>query len=152
MDQNTILSSLKEEVSKICKEYSFVTFKIEYNATRDICLCSYQSARVGEDYERFCKSLLMLSDYLNDCYGVDAPLFTENQELFKLSANAEVIGGFVGVEITEVNPQEIIFNSPYHNGIKRKRSGVWNDFDASEYIDYPSEKMSRFSQVIMLAA
>lgn len=152
MDQNVILSSLRDGISKICKEYSFVTFKIEYNVARDVCLCSYRSTNTGEDYERFCKSLLTLSDCLNDCYGVEAPLFTENQELFKMSDNAEIIGGFVGVEMIDINLQEVIFNSSHYRGIRRKKYDVWNDFEAQEYIDNPSEKMPKYNQTIMLAA
>lgn len=82
---------LREYANVMEKQYNWLTIKFEYNENKQQYLVSYSPKdRIQSDNE-FMTDSMMLEDYFNMVYGELAPLFCDDEELFKLSPNAEII-------------------------------------------------------------
>lgn len=81
---------------RITSEYSGLQVRYEYNESRGVYLVSLATDEV-DDMERLSVDVMAFEDEMEDAYGYDAPLFCDNEELFKLSSKAETI---IGVQET----------------------------------------------------
>lgn len=82
----------------ITSEYPGLQVRYEYNESRGVYLVSLTTGEV-DDMERLSVDVMAFEDEMEDAYGYDAPLFCDNEELFKLSSKAETI-----MVIKETNP------------------------------------------------
>lgn len=82
---------LREYANIMVKIYKWLTIKFEYNEEKNRYLVSYSPKYKIQNDDNFMKESMMLEDYFNMVYGELAPLFFDDEELFKLSPNAEVI-------------------------------------------------------------
>ena len=82
---------LKEFLNIMVKNYNWLTIKFEYNEEKDKYLVSYSPKDKIENDDNFIRYSSFVEDYFNYVYGNYAPLFCDDEELFKLSPNAEII-------------------------------------------------------------
>lgn len=82
---------LKELLNIMVKHYNWLTIKFEYNEEKNRYLVSYSPKDKIQNDDEFMKESMMLEDWLVELYGNYAPLFCDEEELFKLSPNAQII-------------------------------------------------------------
>lgn len=86
---------VKKEIIEWSKEmltkYEWLRVKFEFNAKRGVYLVSFSPKSQILLSDEFNLEAMRFEDELNDRYGDDAPLFTDEEELFELSDNAVVI-------------------------------------------------------------
>lgn len=73
------------------KKYSWLRIKFEFNEVRGVFMVSFSPAYQIEHSDEFNLDAMTFADEMNDEYGNEAPLFTDEEALFRLSAEAEVI-------------------------------------------------------------
>lgn len=77
-----------EEMVRI---YTWLTIKFEYsNRYKTFLVDLVYPSQYGDD-ENFHRAAMAFNDKLCDTYGDDAPLFTNNERLFKLSNEAQIV-------------------------------------------------------------
>lgn len=92
MLKNSKLENLLREFSNIMvKRYNWLTIKFEYNEKKQCYLVSYSPKDKIQSDDEFITDSMMLEQMFVDFFGDYAPLFCDEEELFKLSPNAEVI-------------------------------------------------------------
>lgn len=92
----------KEEIKKQLTEwfnimlakYTWLKVKYEYNEAKECFLVSFCISSDIEDSD-FDKDVLDFEELMDNKYGDYSPLFCDNERLFKLSPNAEVLSGNV---------------------------------------------------------
>ena len=83
----TIQNWAKEMVSI----YTWLTIKFEFSNRYKTFLVDFiYPSQYGDD-ESFHRAAMAFNDKMCDTYGDDAPLFTNNEKLFLLSENAQII-------------------------------------------------------------
>ena len=100
--QNIFWKSMKEIIEKqlrtwfaqMTKKYSWLRIKFEFNENRGVFMVSFSPVSQIELSNDFNLDAIKFADEMNERYGNDAPLFTDEETLFKLSADAETVGGY----------------------------------------------------------
>ena len=77
--------------NEMLTKYEWLRVKFEFSAKRGIYLVSFSPKSQIELSDEFNIEAMRFEDELNDRYGDNAPLFTDEEELFELSDNAVVI-------------------------------------------------------------
>lgn len=86
-----IESELKEWFSYIQNKYTWLSIKYEYSEWRECYLVSFSPvSKISKDLD-FCQEAMDFTDKLHDEYGDFAPLFCDEESLFKLSNEAKVL-------------------------------------------------------------
>ena len=98
--------------SQMLDKYIWLSIKFEYNKKRNCFMVSFSSKDTISQNEDFCAEAIAFEDKLNEEYGDDAPLFCDNEELFKLSSDAEVLKSF---KCDTVDVADIDFGSLFDN-------------------------------------
>lgn len=93
MEKQEIVRKLREWFNTMLLKYEGLTFKYEYSSRRDVYLVSYMAAESILSDETFCGDVMSFEDRIDFLYGDSAPLFTENEDLFHLSENANIVTG-----------------------------------------------------------
>lgn len=92
MEQNrTMERDLVEMIRKLTSEFPWLSVRYEYSEDWDTLLVSYAPRNKIFKDERILSRMMTLEDELRDKYGEDAPLFCEEEHLFKLSPEATLI-------------------------------------------------------------
>lgn len=97
--QNIFWKSMKENIEKqlrtwfaqMTKKYSWLRIKFEFNENRGVFMVSFSPVSQIELSNDFNMDAMKFADEMNEQYGNDAPLFTDEESLFKLSSNAVII-------------------------------------------------------------
>lgn len=84
----------------ITSKYYGLIVRFEFNESRGVFLVSLYTDEI-QDKERFSNDVMAFEDELSDLYGWDSPLFCDNEELFKLSSEAQTIVG-----VPEIHPAQ----------------------------------------------
>lgn len=92
MKREVILTALIEGLESLVAKYDWLTIKYEYSEVRGVYLVSYSSVNNTNFSEDFLIDSINFEDRMCDTFGDDAPLFCDEEELFKLSIAAEIIG------------------------------------------------------------
>ena len=71
--------------------YTWLTIKFEYSNRYKTFLVDFIYPSQNGDDESFHRAAMEFNDKMCDTYGDDAPLFTNNDKLFSLSENAQII-------------------------------------------------------------
>lgn len=88
---NQIESELREWFAYMQDKYTWLTIKYEYNEWRECYLVSFSpTSEISKDWD-FCDEAMNFTDKLHAEYGDDAPLFCDDESLFKLSDKAIVL-------------------------------------------------------------
>ena len=99
MKTENIRNRLTAWSKAITSAYIGLKIRFEYSCSWGVFLVSCYTDEIA-DMERFSADVLAFEDEMRDLYGDDAPLFCDNEELFRLSAEAETVVGLR--EITPV--------------------------------------------------
>lgn len=112
MEKNKIEQELRLWFTQMLDKFTWLQIKFEYNRMRDCFMVSFSPEPAVSQDEKFCTEALAFEDKMNEEYGDDAPLFCDNEELFKLSSNAEVLTSF---KCNTVDIANIDFGSLFDN-------------------------------------
>ena len=91
MYQKEIKEKLKEWFALMQHKYTWLSIKVEYSDKYCCYLISFTPSSKSIINEEFCRDVLDFEDMINEEYELDAPLFCDGEDLFKLSDNAEIL-------------------------------------------------------------
>jgi len=83
--------TLRRWAQGMVSRYTWLTIRFEYSEKRSVYLVSYSPAQKIDENEPFMLESMAFEDQMNERYGDYAPLFCDDDELFRLSPAAEVI-------------------------------------------------------------
>lgn len=92
MKNEHIEKDLRTWFVMMTNKYSWLKVKFEFNNDRGVWLVSFAPVDRIEVSDEFNLDAMAFANEMNEKYGIDAPLFTDEEELFSLSALAETIG------------------------------------------------------------
>lgn len=89
----------KEEIKKqltdwfdvMLAKYTWLKVKYEYSESKECYLVSFCISSDTEYSDAFDKDVLDFEETMDNEYGDYSPLFCDNERLFKMSPNAEVV-------------------------------------------------------------
>lgn len=82
---------LRRWAQDLVSRYTWLTIRFEYSEKRGVYLVSYSPSEKIDESESFARETMEFENRMNDLYDDHAPLFCDEEELFKLSSEAEVI-------------------------------------------------------------
>lgn len=82
---------LRRWAQDLVSRYTWLTIRFEYSERRGVYLVSYSPSEKIDESESFARETMEFENRMNDLYDDNAPLFCDEEELFKLSSEAEVI-------------------------------------------------------------
>ena len=91
MIKDDIEKQLRTWFSLITKKYTWLRIKFEFNERRGLYMVSFSPISHIEHSDEFNIDAMRFADEMNATYGNEAPLFTDEENLFTLSSNAEVV-------------------------------------------------------------
>lgn len=94
MNKENIEKQLRTWFSQMTKKYSWLRIKFEFNEVRRVFMVSFSPVNQIELSDEFNRDAMQFADEMNEQYSNDAPLFTDEETLFKLSADAKTVGGY----------------------------------------------------------
>lgn len=103
MNKNKIYQDLKDGLVKLVQRYPELIVKIEFNEVRSVFQVSYSPSSFIQSSEDFIKESMRFEDEMYDKYGDDTPLFTDDEELFKLSDRAEVVDATSLIDFQDIS-------------------------------------------------
>lgn len=110
-----IRSYIMEWAKKMVKRFNWLTVRFEYSDTYQCYLVSFYYSRVIEDDNPFFIEAISFEDKMNELFLDNAPLFCDEERLFKLSADAETVGSSVYFTDSSINNfflNEIVYIAP----------------------------------------
>lgn len=121
MMKEDIEKRLRAWFSQMTEKYAWLRIKFEFNESRGVFMVSFSPLSHIESSDEFNIDVMTFADYMNALYGNEAPLFTDEESLFVLSSDAEVISAprsFISVGCSSPSSTSISVQ-PY------RASGVW---------------------------
>ena len=91
MMKEDIEKRLRAGFSQMTEKYAWLRIKFEFNESRGVYMVSFSPLNHIESSDDFNIDVMTFADKMNALYGNDAPLFTDEESLFVLSSDAEVI-------------------------------------------------------------
>lgn len=91
MDEKEIERRLKEWSNEMVNKFDSLTIRYEYSNSLCCYRVSYTTIHNKEQATKFYKFLIEFEKKMEKDYPYDAPLFTDDNRLFKLSQKAIVI-------------------------------------------------------------
>ena len=91
MNKEIIETKLRTWFSQMTKKYSWLRIKFEFSEVRGVFMVSFSPVSLIEFSEQFNRDAMKFADEMNAEYGNEAPLFTDEEALFRLSNEAEVL-------------------------------------------------------------
>lgn len=91
MKREIIKKQLKMWFNQMLQKYTWLSIKFEYNDLEKCFMVSFSPNFIISQDEEFCKEALIFENKMNEVYGDYAPLFCDDESLFKLSSDAEVL-------------------------------------------------------------
>lgn len=91
MIKDNIEKQLRTWFSQMTKKYTWLRIKFEFNENRGVFMVSFSPKNHIKDSDEFNIDAMQFADKMNVIYGNEAPLFTDEEFLFALSSNAEVV-------------------------------------------------------------
>ena len=82
---------LRAWFSQMTEKYAWLRIKFEFNESRGVFMVSFSPLSHIESSDEFNIDVMTFADDMNALYGNEAPLFTDEESLFALSSDAEVI-------------------------------------------------------------
>ncbi len=82
---------LRAWFSQMTEKYAWLRIKFEFNESRGVFMVSFSPLSHIESSDEFNIDVMTFADDMNALYANEAPLFTDEESLFALSPNAEVI-------------------------------------------------------------
>jgi hypothetical protein len=114
MNKEIIEKKLHAWFSQMTEKYVWLRIKFEFNEVRGVFMVSFSPIYQIEQSDEFNLDAMNFADEMNDEYGNEAPLFTDEEALFRLSDEAEVISahsfvssGKPSTTLVTVQPQRV---------------------------------------------
>lgn len=82
---------IRDWAYQMIKSFSWLVVKYEYSKKYRTYLVSFMPSSMIDESEEFNIEAMAFNDKMVQMYGDDAPLFTDEEKLFKLSDNARTI-------------------------------------------------------------
>ncbi len=144
MNRVKIEYELKRMFDTMMQSFDGLYFKYEYSEERHTFLVAALIDEDRDDYEDYCSMAIREENRLNQMFGDDAPLFSDNGTLFKLSAKATVVSLYKhGTTSTIQFPSHMI---PMHS------DDWWSPVVKAEMKSDVDKKFDRRAHVSMLYA
>lgn len=89
MRNDKVHNMLSQWAEEITQKYPWLIVKFEFCEQRNKYLVSFYPLQIIENSDEFNDDALRFEDEMYDLFGNDAPLFCDEDSLFKLSDNAE---------------------------------------------------------------
>lgn len=116
MNKENIEKQLRTWFSQMTKKYSWLRIKFEFNEVRRVFMVSFSPVNQIELSDEFNRDAMQFADEMNATYGNEAPLFTDEETLFKLSADAKTVGGCSFFSAGTTSPYTTIISvQPQHD-------------------------------------
>lgn len=117
MNKAIIEKELRTWFQLMTKIYGWLRIKFEFNEGRRVFMVSFSPISQIELSDAFNLEVMRFEDKLNDTYGDEAPLFTDEETLFQLSSNAEVIEAYSFTSVGNPLTSEFCIAAHMHNTI-----------------------------------
>ena len=91
MKNEIIKEQLNTWFSQMLQKYTWLSIKFEYNDLEKCFMVSFSPKFIISQDEGFCKEALTFENEMNEVYGDYAPLFCDDEDLFTLSSDAELL-------------------------------------------------------------
>lgn len=91
MEKEQLTKLLKNWSNLMVSKFDGLTIRFEYNDKYRCYIVSYNRLQNKEQANKFYRYLIKFEKVLEDKYPFKAPLFSENERLFKLSDKAIII-------------------------------------------------------------
>lgn len=91
MKREIIKRQLENWFDEMLQKYAWLNIKYEYSDIERCFLVSFSPGVITKASEDFSKDALEFENKMNAEYDTDAPLFCDDESLFKLSSNAMCI-------------------------------------------------------------
>ena len=75
---------LRQYAEDLVSRHTWLTIRFEYSEKRSVYLVSYSPKCLISGNDTLINEMMDFEDRMNDVYGDDAPLFCEDERLFKL--------------------------------------------------------------------
>ena len=108
-----IENELRAWFKEMIRKYKWLIVKFEWSRDRSVYLVSFSPEDQIAASESFNRDALAFADNMNDRYGDDAPLFTDEESLFQLSSDAEVLWNMTSTS-------ETIYSADSSNALFRR--------------------------------
>lgn len=103
-----IKKQLTEWFNTMLAKYTWLKVKYEYNEAKECYLVSFYISSGIENLD-FDKDVLEFEETMDNKYGDYSPLFCDNERLFELSPNAEVLSNHVEeMPFVEIKDEDLI--------------------------------------------
>lgn len=93
---------LRAWFNEMTYKYSWLRIKFEFSKVRGLFMVSFSPISQIELSDEFNIEAMQFADKMNATYGNEAPLFTDEEELFRLSPKAEEVSA--GTFVSSGNP------------------------------------------------
>lgn len=87
MNRGGIKSELYAWLSSMTMKYNWLQVKLEYKEDRGVSFSPVSQIELSEEFNR---EAMQFADEMNAIYGNEAPLFTDEEALFKISDNVHI--------------------------------------------------------------
>lgn len=91
MKKEIIEKQLINWFTLMLQKYTWLSIKYEYSDIEKCFLVSFSPSLLTKASENFSREALEFENKMNIEYDTDAPLFCDDEELFKLSSNARIL-------------------------------------------------------------
>lgn len=91
MNKLVIEKQLRDWFNLMLLKYTWLIIKFEYNEMEDCYMVSFSPSSELDKSVEFSKDALDFENKMNKEHGDDAPLFCDEESLFKLSNKAELL-------------------------------------------------------------
>lgn len=116
MNKENIEKQLRSWFAMITEKYGWLRIKFEFSKVEGVYMVSFSPASHIELSDEFNRDAMSFADKMNAEYGMEAPLFTDEEDLFRLSDAAEVIStiptSMVTTSVTTVYAAPLSWASP----------------------------------------
>ena len=135
---------LKRMFDAMMQSFDGLYFKYEYSEERHAFLVAALIDEEREDYEDYCKMAICEENRLNQMFGDEAPLFSDNENLFKLSARATVVSLYKHETNSTIQLPSHLVSMPSDD--------LWSPIVKAEMHSDDEKKSNRRAHVSMLYA
>ena len=118
MNKENTEKELRVWFAQMTKKYGWLRIKFEFNDSRRVFMVSFSPVKQIELSDEFNLDAMHFADKLNNTYGEEAPLFTDEEALFNLSTNAEVIEAYSFISAGSPLTSETLITMPPQNDIE----------------------------------
>lgn len=104
---------LRKWFKAMIDRFPWLSFKFEFSNRKKRYIVSFSPIEKIEQNEEFCLESLNFSEQMENKYPDNTPLFCDDEDLFKLSENAELISlkvSFSDIIIAKQNNENMLFN------------------------------------------